>query len=167
MRTLGVSSSRHAYSYIASIYIVLVMHFLLFLVFTHKHTHILTTNRVCPSSTFHSSILHPNCNITLTPLLYISEICQQPGHPLPVEIVSWDHEHTIKRIESLPALKGNARGILRRGSAETCVADGKYVMRIDMIFLEGCCSVLLLLLYSISSGARENPDFLLSYFIIT
>lgn len=54
-----------------------------------------------------------------------------PGHPLPVEIVSWDHEHTIKRIESLPALKGNARGILRRGSAETCVADGNYPATTD------------------------------------
>ena len=48
-----------------------------------------------------------------------------------MEIVSWDHEHTVHRIENLPALKGSARGILRRGSSETCVADGPYPATTD------------------------------------
>jgi ribose 5-phosphate isomerase A len=48
-----------------------------------------------------------------------------PGHPLPVEIVSWDYKHTLQNLEKLPSLLG-CRAILRRGSISTEVPDGFY-----------------------------------------
>ena len=48
-----------------------------------------------------------------------------PGHPLPVEVVSWDFERTIKLIEALPSMKG-VRGMLRRGNISSPIPDGEY-----------------------------------------
>eukprot|EP00605_Chrysophyceae_sp_TOSAG23-4_P001890 GSChrysophyteH1.ASY1.ANO1.2086.1 assembled CDS len=46
-------------------------------------------------------------------------------HPVPVEVISWDYERTIKLIENLPSLKG-ARGMLRRGNISNPFPDGEY-----------------------------------------
>lgn len=47
-----------------------------------------------------------------------------PGKPLPIEIVPWDHEYTLKAIEMLPSLQGKVRALLRTGSVTNEVADG-------------------------------------------
>ena len=46
-----------------------------------------------------------------------------PGKPLPVEVIPWDVEYTLKSIESLEELSG-CRGLIRRGSVTSFVPDG-------------------------------------------
>ena len=46
-----------------------------------------------------------------------------PGHPVPVEVVCWDYERTIRQVEEL--LPGS-RGVLRRGQIDSLVGDGPY-----------------------------------------
>ena len=48
-----------------------------------------------------------------------------PRYPLPVEVVCWDYERTIRAMEALPSLTG-CRGILRRGNINSPVPDGEY-----------------------------------------
>ncbi|GAB5356464.1 hypothetical protein AAMO2058_000291900 [Amorphochlora amoebiformis] len=47
-----------------------------------------------------------------------------PGFAIPVEIVQFCHEHTRKAIESLPALQGRAKAVLRLGSSQNNQPDG-------------------------------------------
>jgi ribose 5-phosphate isomerase A len=53
-----------------------------------------------------------------------------PKFPLPVEITPFCHEHTIRKIESLPALKGG-RGVLRRGNVGNNKRDGEQIAITD------------------------------------
>lgn len=54
-----------------------------------------------------------------------SKLCSGlgPTFPVPVEIVPFCHEHTMRRLEKLPALSG-CRAVLRLGSASNNKADG-------------------------------------------
>lgn len=53
-----------------------------------------------------------------------------PKFPLPVEITPFCHEHTIRKIESLPALKG-CRAVLRRGNVGNNKRDGDAIAITD------------------------------------
>ena len=54
-----------------------------------------------------------------------SKLCKAlgPGFPLPVEITPFCHEHTMRVIGDLPALKG-CKPVLRMGSSSTNKPDG-------------------------------------------
>ena len=54
-----------------------------------------------------------------------SKLCKAlgPGFPLPVEITPFCHEHTMRVVGSLPALKG-CKPVLRMGSSATNKPDG-------------------------------------------
>eukprot|EP00606_Chrysophyceae_sp_TOSAG23-5_P000808 GSChrysophyteH2.ASY1.ANO1.1614.1 assembled CDS len=46
-------------------------------------------------------------------------------HPLPVEVIAWDYERTVRIIESMPSMAG-CRGVLRRGNITSPIPDGAY-----------------------------------------
>jgi len=47
-----------------------------------------------------------------------------PGFPIPVEIVPFCHEHTMRVIGDLPSCKGKCKPILRMGSSSNNLNDG-------------------------------------------
>jgi ribose 5-phosphate isomerase A len=47
-----------------------------------------------------------------------------PGFPIPVEIVPFCHEHTMRIIESLPSCKDKCKPVLRMGSSSNNKVDG-------------------------------------------
>lgn len=55
-----------------------------------------------------------------------SKLCEQlgPGFPLPVEILQFCHQHTMRLIANLPSLKGSCRAVLRLGSVSNNIQDG-------------------------------------------
>ncbi|EGB09484.1 hypothetical protein AURANDRAFT_58899 [Aureococcus anophagefferens] len=55
-----------------------------------------------------------------------SKLCDAlgPGFPIPVEITPFCHEHTIRVIADLPALKGKCTPVLRLGSSTNNAKDG-------------------------------------------
>lgn len=61
-----------------------------------------------------------------------SKICKGlgPGFPIPVEIVPFCHEHTMRVIAALPSCKG-CKPVLRMGSASTNKPDGDEIAVTD------------------------------------
>lgn len=55
-----------------------------------------------------------------------SKLCDGlgPGFPIPVEIVPFCHEHTMRMIADLPSCKGKCKPVLRLGSAANNKVDG-------------------------------------------
>jgi ribose 5-phosphate isomerase A len=53
-----------------------------------------------------------------------------PGFPLPVEVTPFCHEHTIRKIELLPSLRG-CRGVLRMGNVSNNKIDGTNIAITD------------------------------------
>ena len=58
-----------------------------------------------------------------------SKLCDAlgPGFPVPVEITPFCHEHTIRVVGDLPALKGKCKPVLRMGSSSNNQPDGDEV----------------------------------------
>ena len=62
-----------------------------------------------------------------------SKICDGlgPGFPIPVEIVPFCHEHTMRVIADLPTCKGKCKPVLRMGSASNNQVDGDEIAVTD------------------------------------
>ena len=54
-----------------------------------------------------------------------------PGFPVPVEITPFCHEHTIRVVGDLPALKGKCKPVLRMGSSSNNQNDGDNIAVTD------------------------------------
>merc|ERR1711924_291529 len=62
-----------------------------------------------------------------------SKLCDAlgPGFPVPVEITPFCHEHTIRVVGDLPALKGKCKPVLRMGSSPNNQNDGDNIAVTD------------------------------------
>merc|ERR1712176_1347097 len=62
-----------------------------------------------------------------------SKLCDAlgPGFPVPVEITPFCHEHTIRVVGDLPALKGKCKPVLRMGSSSNNQNDGDNIAVTD------------------------------------